>query len=397
MNDTTIKQTVAPKTSPKSSTDKKIDKKVVTADSRKAASATHKQWAGSVTVMKRQLRDVMRQARANVNLTLIKQGLAWFKADMVAKGLALFIACLLWFVVRTLPNSITQRTLTLPLNVEGLAEGELGRGIPDSIEVSISGPSERINSLKLEQIRASLSLAEAMGEFRLPIEVVPPRDVTVLRTIPQEVAGRVEIRQHRDMLVQPRLLHEITGKRVYASAAPAQVTIFGYDDAIDEVAWVAAFITNEKQVLAGNVPVEATVQALDATGAILPDIDIVPKTVEVTVKTQASVEVKNVAVKLDLHHMPSHLQSNYAQASHTLVLLGADSDAGIARMLELEHINASIDLSDYEAGVYNHLALTTDLPEGVLLLSGALSLDLELHDIGSKEDAIEARDTRFIP
>ena len=90
------------------------------------------------------------------------------------KVMALLAAAGFWWLVTTTTTTITQRNFSVPLLVEGVEEEDLAVGVPDFVDVGVSGPGPRIDRLRPDQIRATLDLAGAVGDFDRQIVVQTP-------------------------------------------------------------------------------------------------------------------------------------------------------------------------------------------------------------------------------
>ncbi|HLV12566.1 MAG TPA: hypothetical protein VKY42_08975, partial [Trueperaceae bacterium] len=76
--------------------------------------------------------------------------------NWVPKVASLVIAFLVWLFVTSSSAALTQRSLFLPLQVDGVEQGFVPVGLPQSVAVSVSGPSLRVDRLTPDMLRASL-------------------------------------------------------------------------------------------------------------------------------------------------------------------------------------------------------------------------------------------------
>lgn len=119
---------------------------------------------------------------------------------------AFAIAAFLWLFVSTEQITTSQRSFLVPLTVVGLSDNQLATGVPEFIEVSVSGESTRIDALRAENIETILDLTNVRQDFARPVRVSPPQGITLLRRNPSEVIGTVETRASRTIAVSSTFL-----------------------------------------------------------------------------------------------------------------------------------------------------------------------------------------------
>ncbi|MEM6430885.1 MAG: CdaR family protein [Deinococcota bacterium] len=133
---------------------------------------------------------------------------------------AFVIAIFLWLFVTTEQITTSQRSFLVPLTIIGLTNNQLATGVPDLVEVSVAGESNRIDALRAENIEAILDLSNVASDFARPVRVSPPQGITLLRRDPSEVIGTVETRARRIIAVTPSFLRTRNPEEPAADVAP---------------------------------------------------------------------------------------------------------------------------------------------------------------------------------
>src|SRR5690606_6031456 len=136
-----------------------------------------------------------------------------------SKLAALAIAFLIWLFVTSSATTTTQRSLVLPLVIEGIDEDEAAVGLPEFVEVSVSGPSARIDRLRPDMLRATLDLNDIDGEFERPVVVQSPQEIRLLRVEPADVIGFVETVARRSFPVVTGLTGDLPEGRLLRAGA----------------------------------------------------------------------------------------------------------------------------------------------------------------------------------
>ncbi|MEM7738282.1 MAG: CdaR family protein [Deinococcota bacterium] len=119
---------------------------------------------------------------------------------------AVIIAVFLWLFVTTEQITTSQRSFLVPLTIIGLTNNQLATGVPEVVEVGVSGESNRIDALRAENIEAILDLSNVSSDFARPVRVSPPQGITLLRRNPSEVIGTIETRTQRTIAITPAFL-----------------------------------------------------------------------------------------------------------------------------------------------------------------------------------------------
>jgi YbbR domain-containing protein len=268
---------------------------------------------------------------------------------------ALALAFVIWLFVTSSATTTTQRSLVLPLVIEGIDEDEAAVGLPEFVEVSVSGPSARIDRLRPDMLRATLDLNDIDGDFERPVVVQSPQEIRLLRVEPADVIGFVETVARRAFPVVTGVTGSLPeGRLLRVSAEPAQVTAVGRGQVLDTVARVVA--------LAGIAGGEAAPLALDGEGQPVSDVRFEPLTVRVTVTDREALITTEVRVDLAT---PTATGLVATTPERTTVRVAGP----VAALATLERVRATVEppTGDVAPGRYT-LPVRLDLPDGVVAL-----------------------------
>ncbi len=272
-----------------------------------------------------------------------------------SKLTALVAAFLFWSLVTSTSTSTTQRSFLLPLEVDGVAEGAVAVGVPAVVEVSVSGPSARVDRLRADQLRATLDLADATADFERQVQVQTPADIRLLHVDPEGVIGFLEQVTSRDLSVEVALLGDApAGTELTATAEPARVTLTGRRQALDAVTRAVA--------LSGARGGSVELLALDADGQPVTGVTSSPDRVTVTFSSSDVLRTKVVALTFSAPADPRVLS---ATPSATTVEV-AGSPAALA---ELTSVVGTVEppTGNVASGRYT-LPVSLALPSGVVAL-----------------------------
>lgn len=272
---------------------------------------------------------------------------------------ALLVALVFWIFVRNDSTLVTQRTFRAPLNIEGLTAGQLALGVPERVEVRLSGPSSRIRAMNPEGIDAVLNLRGVSSDFEEDVRVFPPQGISLVGVTPREIVGSVEVSTSQRVPVQAILLGaEPEGAVIEASAQPAEVTVSGAESRVAQVTQVLVPFDPES----GRD--RAAAYAVDANGEPVPGVSVTPRLLRLQAQRSDVLYTKTVPVTLAPIALPG-LEVQSAQLTQTEITV-----AGPQSLLpNLSEVRATLpETPQLTAGQYT-LGVTLDLPEGVVALA----------------------------
>jgi YbbR domain-containing protein len=112
--------------------------------------------------------------------------------NLPAKLLALLASALLWLQLRE-SQPVTERSLTRPLQVLGLAGDRVAVGLPAQVQLRLRGPSRLLEGSNLTPVNAYVDLSGVdSGDFIRDVRVGLPTGVELVSLEPARVEARVE-------------------------------------------------------------------------------------------------------------------------------------------------------------------------------------------------------------
>ena len=317
-----------------------------------------------------------------------RRGLGRVLEGWPQKLAALGLAVLFWFFVSNDETVITQRSLLVPLTTLGISANQLAVGVPERVEVTVSGPGPRVDALRGENLDAVLDLRGAENAFERSVNVFPPQGLTLVRVNPSEVIGFVETRGSKSVPVRVAYVaggaaDGVTGGAaggappadilVTPQATPEAVTVRGRAGTLEEVTAALAIVNGRvgdgvgDGVSAdgtGENSVSVAPYAVDASGLPVEGVVLEPAEVSVTLSREPVLHTRTLPLTFMLPDTsPLTIEeSALSQAEVTL--------AGPKELLEpLTEVTATVEPATLpEAPGGYTLPLTLGLPEGVSAL-----------------------------
>lgn len=121
--------------------------------------------------------------------------------NLPAKLLALLASTLLWLQLRE-SQPVTERTLTRPLQVLGLAGDRVAVGLPAQVQLRLRGPSRLLEGSNLNPVNAYVDLSGVdSGDFTRDVRVGLPAGVELVSLEPARVEARVERYETKTLMV----------------------------------------------------------------------------------------------------------------------------------------------------------------------------------------------------
>ena len=207
---------------------------------------------------------------------------------------ALVLATVVWFFVSTSEVTTTQRSLLVPLSVEGVGERRVAVGLPEFVEVTVTGPSNRVDRLRPENIEAVLDLGGLQGEFDQTIDVRPPQGIDLVRVNPEQVIGFIEQVSSKQVPVSVVWLQEPPpDMQALAVPQPSSISVSARDEILERVVRAVAPV----RTTSGTTEVQ--VYAADAAGLPVRDVTLSPATVAVATNEREIFVRRDVRVELE--------------------------------------------------------------------------------------------------
>jgi YbbR domain-containing protein len=271
---------------------------------------------------------------------------------------ALLLAVVLWLFISMDDTVIGQRTLRAPLKVEGLGSQQVVSGVPDTVEVRLSGPAHRVGALNPSGVDAVLDLRGVTGAFEQTVRVFPPQGIDLISVRPSEIWGSVEVLVEQPVPVEVALVGEPPEDvQLEARALPGAVVVVGPESQVARVARVLAPLQAAEGIL--TVPV----YAVDEAGLPVPEVQVQPAEVELSVEAAPVLYTRRVPVALRPFSLRP-LEVRSATLSQPEALL-AGSEAELAA---LERVRAMAILPEALGPGSHTLEVALELPEGITAL-----------------------------
>ncbi len=273
-----------------------------------------------------------------------------------SKLAALLVALFFWTIVTSSSTSTTQRSFLVDLEVDGVEASTVAVGVPATVEVSVSGPSSRVDRLRADQLRATLDLSDAAADFERRIQVQTPADIRLLQVTPSDVIGFLEQVVRRAMPVEVALLGDPPpATELDSSAAPATVSVQGRSQVLDEVARVVA--------LAPARGGDVELLALDALGHPVAEVTFEPASVNVTFTRSELLRTK--VVPISFTPPPALTPQSVTLSAETVTLAGTPE-----ALSAIESVPGTVDppTGEQAGGRYTSSVHLT-LPSGVVALT----------------------------
>ena len=274
---------------------------------------------------------------------------------------ALALAVFVWYFVNLSNTDVSQGTFTVPVSVEGVNPDQVPSGVPETIEVIVSGPSRGVNRLRLtpERLDATLDLSGVSGSFQRPILVSVPQDITILNRIPSEAVGTVETVGTKTVPIEVGLLDGGDGLLV-PSYAPSTAVVRGRSSVLERVARVLATVqptTGEQQV---------TLYTVTENGKPVSDpvLSIEPATLTVTVNAAPVLYTKTLPLSVPAPDTAPLILQSFSPSQDTLRVAGPKD---VLETLEAVTGSVELDTTSLAAGEYT-LQVVPQLPDGVAAL-----------------------------
>jgi YbbR domain-containing protein len=279
--------------------------------------------------------------------------------NWVQKLVALCLAIVGWYVISISDTSVSQRSLSVPVTLEGLSESQTQSGAPDTVDVIVSGRSSSVNALRPENFRATLDLSNATGEYQERIIVVPPQDISLISVSPETAIGSVETISSKEVPVIVAIENQTDRNSVVTPTTSVQsVRATGRESVLAQVASATAFIS----VTAGESSV--TLFASDASGQPVSEITLEPSATTVTLTATPVLHSKTVALEVAEPDTATNLRVENFSLSQTTLLVSSSRE----QLNALGNVTGIVEISeDSEAGNYT-MNVTLQLPEGVWAL-----------------------------
>ncbi|HLR23797.1 MAG TPA: CdaR family protein [Pseudogracilibacillus sp.] len=221
---------------------------------------------------------------------------------------ALFLAVLLFYTVKADQNEERKNSTTddmevihdVPVEVYYDDENLIVSGIPETVKMTIEGPSNIVQSTKLlKDYTVFVDLRSLpTGEHQVRIEHENISDKLQVRMDPSSVTATIEEKITKSFHVEPELNERLLAEGYFVSSIevdPSKIEITGAKSLIDSISYVKATVTAEADTK-DSFEQETKVRVLDRD---LNKIDVQSSPEKVTVKVHIEEHQKEVPIVLN--------------------------------------------------------------------------------------------------
>ncbi|MGM9951297.1 MAG: YbbR-like domain-containing protein [Lysinibacillus sp.] len=305
-----------------------------------------------------------------------------FDTPWALRSIALVLALALFFYVKsgtdmdraanTSPDVAV--LYNVPLEVYYDDENLLVTGLPQAVDVTISGSSQLIAQTKITQdYKVFVDLNSLMiGEHHVPIQDEGFSDKLDVSIEPKSVNIVIEERVTREFKVEPEMSKRLLAEDYVLkdmTASPSSVMVTGAKSVIESISYVKATVAGE-QGLKSPFEQEANVKVLNAE---LSRLDVVVEPAKVKVEVEIEEYSRDLPITIKQTGQLKEgisLERIFAEPAKVKVY----GKKGLID--ELEELVVEFDVSDLEkSGAHE---VTVKLPEGVTLQQKTITVHAEV-------------------
>ncbi|MDT8902634.1 YbbR-like domain-containing protein [Anaeroselena agilis] len=180
--------------------------------------------------------------------------------NITTKILALIMAVVLWLYVTNEQNPPVESSVSVPLEVRGVADTLVATDSPDAVRIKVRGPRSIIAVLTPQDLKAYIDLrGTAEGRHTVRVFALVPSSLEFIEVQPDKITVRVDGKASRTLPVEIRVTGTATAGAVVAKATinPQQVTVEGPKATVDSV---------DRVIL----PLDLTGRSADFTAQLVP-------------------------------------------------------------------------------------------------------------------------------
>jgi YbbR domain-containing protein len=230
--------------------------------------------------------------------------------EWLVRLLALVLAILVYVQAQGTGGGTAQRTIDgVPVQALGVPPNLVVLSVqPQTVQVTVSGPLALINRLNTSEFTAWVNVAGAsVGSQAFFAQVSVPSGVQLVTYNPADISVTTDQKKQQMTPVVARLQGQPAEGFAVAGAPdvePADVVLQGPQSAVDRVAQTQVTIPVDGR-RAGSFTVNAEPQPVDASGRVVPGVDVAPSTVNVTVTVSAVAVQRSLTVQAALTGQPA--------------------------------------------------------------------------------------------
>ena len=289
----------------------------------------------------------------------------FFATNQAAKIGSLLVAFGFW-IFASATSSVNQSGFfpgTIPITINHAPTNSIATLSVDTVRIRISADAAVWRQLKNDSFSASIDLSsQTNGVTNVPVQVqVLAPDVQLLEISPQTVAVQIEAKVEKSATVQIQPQGEPAAGYFAADATsdPTSVSASGPASQMERLDHVAAVI----DVTGANSDREGTVemQAIDASGHVLQNVDISPDKVKVTQHLTRLAATKSVGIQVVTTGTPQQGKIILPISTNPLTVMVAGSAQQLANLTSIP--TNPVDISKITSRTT--LKGSLNLPQGV--------------------------------
>lgn len=268
---------------------------------------------------------------------------------------AAFLAFVMWLFVSTTETGTAQRSMLVPITTLGDTADQVVIGQPPFAEVTVSGPTNRVDRLRPESFEAVIDLTGLSGDFQAPVVVTAPQGVVLERVNPNEVLGILERVTTKQVPVQVVHLGSAPADmRLRSLAEPDVVSVRGRAPRLERVARVIAAVD------ASDGEIVVTPYAADAFGRPVEEVTVAPNAIAVATVAEGVLVRREVPLQLERPEAERLVEVTLDQA--TVIVAGPPT-----MVAAIDRLAARVDLPELglPGGRYT-LSVTVVTPPGIV-------------------------------
>lgn len=233
------------------------------------------------------------------------------KDKLPLKFISLLIALLLFFSVNdTFTNFFTQGSVTnatttwirdVPIEVNYDKEKYYILGIPDTVDIKLSGPASKVQKELLDRkfrVRVDFSKMSVGDDQTVKVEIIDLDSSLTAVSDPELLSVSVRDRVTKEFNIVPAIKSErlLTGYSIkYTTLANTKVKISGAEESINNIYEVRAESDSKKKI-SGNTTEEVKLVAYDRNFNKIEDIDMERTTTTITFTLETIEKTMDVTV-----------------------------------------------------------------------------------------------------
>jgi len=309
------------------------------------------------------------------------------RSDVIRVGASFILAVLLWgWVTDAQDPEVTRQFPDVTLEVGELpAPLQIVGSIPD-VTIQVTGPRSVISDLTPTDVSAELDVDEvdAPGEYTLDIHAHAPSGVWETEVNPSRLPIEVEESVTQQFVIEAEIIGTFDSTRqIEASVVDtSEATVVGPRSSVERVARVVAPVEIENQTRDFSTTV--SLQAIDAEGRPIPEVQLTPNTVRVNVAIDA--RGKRVAVITQLEGMPAQGYEVVDRTINPATVLVDGPDEVVDELISVS--TEPIDITGATTTITQRVAITS-LPEGVTLIEpadGLIDIVIQVRQLGVTQE-----------